>query len=162
MFFSFGSCNKNTKEWTIIYGELNDNLAYTEVNGNVYYDNIEYFFINNKTKQCYRLIDTNQLSLANDLIQSKLSELTKKTTDVLLYKPARLTAFNNEYINIEFNDKEKREMLYKINITDTLNDNVFVFSKYKSDYLEMMWTDRKSKIRKTKKFNIKQVDLIAR
>jgi len=41
--------------------------------------------------------------------------------------------------------------LYKINLLDKENDNVFVYTKYKDNYLETMWTDRKSKTRKTKK-----------
>ena len=148
---SFNSCQKKETEWTVIYGELNDNLAFNEVNGNYYYDNIEYFFINNKTKKCYRNLDTNQASLAKNLINDKLSELNKNNFDKKVFQDAIISSIKEEYINIEFTDKENRKVLYKINLVDTLNDNVFVYTKYKNNFLETMWTDRKSKTRRTKK-----------
>ena len=120
LILSFNSCQKKRGEWTILYGELNDNLAFNEVNGSFYYDNIEYFFINNKTKKCFRSIDSNQSNLATNLINSKLSELNKNNIDTNHFQEANISSQKDEYINIEFVDKVGRNILYKINLIDTL------------------------------------------
>lgn len=148
---SFNSCEKNDTEWTVLYGELNDNLAFNEVEGNYFYDNIEYFFINNKTQKCFRNLDTNQFLISKTLITSKIVELNKNNFDKTLFEESTIPYRNNEFMNIEFTDKQKRKILYKINLVDTINDNVFVYTKYKDKYIETIWTDRNSKTRKTKK-----------
>lgn len=151
--FAINSCQNETSEWAIIYGELNDNLAYKQVDDSTYYyNNIEFFFINNKTKKCYRSLDSNQSYLATSLIRNKLSELSKNKVDKKIFQEANISTQKEGYINIEFIDSEGRQMLYKINVLDSLNDNVFVYTKYKNTYMETIWTDRKSRSRKTKKF----------
>lgn len=148
----FISCAKES-EWIVLCGELNDNLALKEINGNFYYNNIEYFFINKKTKKCYRNLDTNNFIYARGLLDTKLSQLNTDKIDDRTFQTASITKLTHDYANIEFSDDKGRQILYKINLSDTLNDNVFVYAKHKDKYIECMWTDRKSKTRKTKKLS---------
>jgi hypothetical protein len=144
------SCDKES-EWVVLCGELNDNLAFKEINGNYHYENIEYFFINKKSKKCYRNLDTSNFSYAKSLLDSKLSQLDKNKIDEKVFQTANITKQTKDFVNIEFIDDKGRQILYKINLLDKDNDNVFVYARHKDQYIECMWTDRKSRTRKTKK-----------
>ena len=151
---SFTPFQRKDTEWTVIYGELNDNLAFNEVDGNYYYDNIEYFFINNKINKCFRNLDSNQITYAKSLIESKITELNGNNFDKRMFEEATIASIRKENINIQFTDKQGRNVLDKINLEDTVNDNVLVYTKYKDKFLETMWTDRNGKTRKKKKLMI--------
>jgi len=149
IFFLF-SCNEDS-DWIILCGELNDNLAFNESDGNFYYDNIEYFFINKKSKKCYRNLDSSNFGLAKSLLNAKLLQLGKADIDENVFRQATITKQTKEYVNIEFVDSKGRQILYKVSLLDTESDNVFVYTKYDGKYIETMWTDRSNKTRKTKK-----------
>ena len=87
-----------------------------------------------------------------------MTELNKNNFEKKIFQDATISSIKEEYINIEFIDKESRNILYKINLVDIINDNVFVYTKYKNNFLETMWTDRKSKTRRTKKLKKIETD----
>jgi hypothetical protein len=75
----------------VLCGELNDNLAYIESDGEYYYENIEFFFINKNSKKCYRSLDTSNISCANALMETKLAQFSTDKIDEKIFSRAHVS-----------------------------------------------------------------------